>query len=118
MIDFIVKNPGHTVVFFEAPHRILTTMIELEEKHYLGLRPCICCREMTKVYEEFRRGSVHDMISWLQSDDSPTKVTYIRNQIHPDESNIFTMPRIAYLSLCSSHEQRSTQCLFEFLFYL
>jgi len=44
-----------TQVFFEAPHRILETMADIEE--ILGAaRPVVIARELTKLHEEFLRG--------------------------------------------------------------
>mmetsp|Transcript_9431 Transcript_9431/g.9497 ORF Transcript_9431/g.9497 Transcript_9431/m.9497 type:complete len:358 (+) Transcript_9431:235-1308(+) len=57
----------HTVVFFEAPHRILSTLKELQQVHGMGSRPCVCCREITKLHEEFQRGTVSSCLDWLQS---------------------------------------------------
>jgi 16S rRNA (cytidine1402-2'-O)-methyltransferase len=49
-----------TMVFYEAPHRItkmLKSCLEL-----LGDRKCCLCREMTKLHEEFIRGTVSELI--------------------------------------------------------
>jgi 16S rRNA (cytidine1402-2'-O)-methyltransferase len=43
-------------VFFEAPHRIQTTLHELERE--VGDCQIVVCRELTKFYEEFVRGSL------------------------------------------------------------
>lgn len=44
-----------TVVAYEAPHRVLDTLAELSS--VLGERPVVLAREMTKIHEEFLRGS-------------------------------------------------------------
>jgi 16S rRNA (cytidine1402-2'-O)-methyltransferase len=44
-----------TLVFYEAPHRILETLAAIEEA--LGPRPVVVARELTKVHEEFLRGT-------------------------------------------------------------
>ncbi len=49
------RNLAATVVFYEAPHRILATLSDIEE--LLGERPIVVAREMTKVHEEFLRGT-------------------------------------------------------------
>ena len=59
----------HTVVFYEAPHRVLQTLRELEEDHGQGQRACVCCREITKLHEEMKRGSVSVCRLWLQTLD-------------------------------------------------
>lgn len=48
-----------TLVFFEAPHRLLVTLTELAE--VFGDRPAAVCRELTKLHEETLRGSLAQM---------------------------------------------------------
>jgi len=50
-----VSRLPYTVVFFEAPHRIRATLTDLIA--YLGNRPITVARELTKVHQEFLRGT-------------------------------------------------------------
>jgi 16S rRNA (cytidine1402-2'-O)-methyltransferase len=50
--------PG-TVCFFEAPHRITRTLTEGAK--YFGNRPIVVGRELTKVHQEFLRGTAHEL---------------------------------------------------------
>ena len=50
-----------TLVLYEAPHRLLDTLEDALE--ILGNRPAVVAREVTKVYEEFQRGHVEDLIA-------------------------------------------------------
>ncbi|MHB1162411.1 MAG: 16S rRNA (cytidine(1402)-2'-O)-methyltransferase [Chloroflexota bacterium] len=50
-----------TLVVFEAPHRVLATLADMEE--LLGDRPAAAARELTKLHEEVVRGT----ISYLRS---------------------------------------------------
>ena len=43
----------HTLVFYEAPHKLLTTLQDLKEG--LGDRRVALCRELTKLHEEVVR---------------------------------------------------------------
>lgn len=53
-----------TMVFFEAPHRIEETLRDLAE--YFGdERPAALCRELTKTYEDVRRGSLAGLLAAL-----------------------------------------------------
>ncbi len=49
-----VAKTCHTFSFFESPHRIQQTLIEAG--HYLGDRPIVLGRELTKAHQEFVRG--------------------------------------------------------------
>ncbi len=44
-----------TLVFYEAPHRILETLEDVESA--MGGRPVAVARELTKIHEEFLRGT-------------------------------------------------------------
>eukprot|EP01031_Cornospumella_fuschlensis_P037120 gene37120-45059_t len=62
-----IKACLHTVVFFEAPHRIMKTFIDLTANDVsIKDRLCVCCRELTKKHEEIKRGTVQDVLTWLQ----------------------------------------------------
>jgi 16S rRNA (cytidine1402-2'-O)-methyltransferase len=51
-----------SVVLFEAPHRIEATLAELAALD--PVRPACACRELTKVHEELRRGSLAELAAW------------------------------------------------------
>jgi 16S rRNA (cytidine1402-2'-O)-methyltransferase len=61
-------NAARTLVFYEAPHRILETLADLESVFGPALR-VVVARELTKIHEEFLRGSVADVRSELTSRD-------------------------------------------------
>ena len=49
----------HTLVLFESPHRLLASLEDAERE--LGDRPAALARELTKVYEEVRRGRLSEL---------------------------------------------------------
>lgn len=48
-----------TLVFYEAPHRLAKTMSDLADA--LGPRPACAARELTKIHEEFLRGTLAEL---------------------------------------------------------
>jgi 16S rRNA (cytidine1402-2'-O)-methyltransferase len=58
-----VRDETATVIFYEAPHRILETLGEVEK--ILGPRPVVVARELTKVHEEFLRGTAGEVRALL-----------------------------------------------------
>ena len=50
-----------TLVLYESPHRILRTIRDLVE-HFGGNRPAAIGRELTKLYEEYNRGSLSALL--------------------------------------------------------
>jgi 16S rRNA (cytidine1402-2'-O)-methyltransferase len=56
-----------TLVFFEAPHRLAATLADLADV-FGADRPAAVCRELTKTYEEVRRGLLAELAGWAQGD--------------------------------------------------
>ncbi|MBB6625119.1 16S rRNA (cytidine(1402)-2'-O)-methyltransferase [Clostridium gasigenes] len=56
-----IINAKETLVFYEAPHRLLDTLTYLKDT--LGNRKIAACRELTKLHEEIVRGSIEDCIN-------------------------------------------------------
>ena len=53
----------HTLTFFEAPHRIERTLASMSP--FLGTRPIVVARELTKVHQQFLRGSTDSVAQQL-----------------------------------------------------
>jgi 16S rRNA (cytidine1402-2'-O)-methyltransferase len=56
-----------TMIFFEAPHRTAATLSAMAEA-FGADRPGVVCRELTKTYEEVRRGSMQELADWAGSE--------------------------------------------------
>jgi 16S rRNA (cytidine1402-2'-O)-methyltransferase len=54
-----------TLIFYEAPHRLLAALEELCE--ILGARQACLARELTKVHEEWLRGTLPEILAALRS---------------------------------------------------
>jgi len=52
-----------TMVFFEAPHRVAAVLADLAAAFGVD-RPAAVCRELTKTYEEVRRGPLSSLVEW------------------------------------------------------
>ena len=53
-------DAARTLIFYEAPHRILQTLVDLEVVFGPALR-VVLARELTKIHEEFLRGTVAEV---------------------------------------------------------
>ncbi|HEY1912191.1 MAG TPA: 16S rRNA (cytidine(1402)-2'-O)-methyltransferase [Vicinamibacterales bacterium] len=58
-----IRAVGGTIVFFEAPHRIRETLVEL--KRTVGDQPILLGRELTKAHEELVRGPISSVLTAL-----------------------------------------------------
>ena len=52
-----------TMVFFEAPHRAAASLAAMSES-FGADRDAVVCRELTKTYEEIRRGPLAELAEW------------------------------------------------------
>jgi 16S rRNA (cytidine1402-2'-O)-methyltransferase len=62
------RSTPSTLIFYEAPHRILDTLADLESVWGPGLR-IVLARELTKLHEEFLRGTVSELRGILAARD-------------------------------------------------
>ncbi|WP_174250472.1 16S rRNA (cytidine(1402)-2'-O)-methyltransferase [Streptomyces globosus] len=58
-----VAAERRTLVYFEAPHRLDDTLAAMAEAFGADRRAAVC-RELTKTYEEVRRGGLGDLAAW------------------------------------------------------
>jgi 16S rRNA (cytidine1402-2'-O)-methyltransferase len=63
----MARDPA-TLVFYEAPHRILETLTDLAET--MPARPVVVARELTKLHEEFLCGTAAGVLATLAARDS------------------------------------------------
>ena len=70
-LEMLAADTGEsrpTLVFYEAPHRILETLADLEAVWGPALR-VVVARELTKIHEEFLRGTVAEVRQELAARD-------------------------------------------------
>lgn len=58
-----------TLVFYEAPHRIIETL--KDARAVLGEREAVVARELTKLHEEIRRGKLSELVSTFDETHEP-----------------------------------------------
>jgi 16S rRNA (cytidine1402-2'-O)-methyltransferase len=65
-----------TLVFFEAPHRIGQTLADLVAA-FGADRPAALCRELTKTFEEVRRGALGVLLDGVGTDPPRGEITLV-----------------------------------------
>ena len=58
-----LADERRTMVFFESPHRLADALVDAAAA-FGSDRPAAVCRELTKTYEEIRRGPLSELASW------------------------------------------------------
>lgn len=65
-----------TMVFYESPHRLLKTLEQLADT--LGPeRPACVCREISKVHEDFQRGSLSRLVTHFSSTEPKGEIVIV-----------------------------------------
>ncbi|TWJ32905.1 16S rRNA (cytidine(1402)-2'-O)-methyltransferase [Geobacter argillaceus] len=63
------------MLFYEAPHRLAATLADMLA--VLGNRQVVVARELTKIHEEFRRGTVAELIEWCAAQEPRGEVVIL-----------------------------------------
>ncbi len=58
-----LANEPRTIIFFESPYRVVKTLKQLLENW--GDRKCVAARELTKLFEEYKRGKISEVINYF-----------------------------------------------------
>ncbi|MCB9231305.1 MAG: 16S rRNA (cytidine(1402)-2'-O)-methyltransferase [Bacteroidia bacterium] len=61
-----LQDETRTVIFYESPHRILKTLAEFVT-YYGPERKVVVARELTKIHEEFVRGTLQEVIRHFEN---------------------------------------------------
>ena len=79
-----LASPEATLILYENPKRVVKTLSDIAT--FLGDRPAVVCRELTKVHEEIIRGTILELLSYF-SRDSPRGECVI--MIGKDDPNVY-----------------------------
>lgn len=60
----MIQNSNYTMILYEAPHKLKATLQELSP--ILGKRTIVLARELTKIHEEFIRGTAEELLASIE----------------------------------------------------
>ena len=69
-----LKNEQRTMIFYEAPHKLLTTLQDMQNA-FGGDRPISLCRELTKLHEEVLRTTLAGAVAHYS--ENPPKGEFV-----------------------------------------
>jgi 16S rRNA (cytidine1402-2'-O)-methyltransferase len=78
-----MRDQRATLVLYEAPHRIGATLVDALD--VLGDRPAALARELTKLHEQFRRGTLAELLQRHQNDPPRGEIVLIIGGYSGDE---------------------------------
>ena len=105
-----VKNLPHALVYYEAPHKIRQTLLDLENV-LGGERRAALCRELTKLHEEVIRGTLGELAHYYDQIEPRGEYVIVVKGAETRQSE-FTLEQAAELarSLVSGGEKLSEAC--------
>lgn len=75
-----------TMIFFEAPHRLLESLNDAKSIFGENRKGAIC-REMTKTYEEVIRGTLVELADWASSNEILGEITLVIEGFDPSSKS-------------------------------
>ena len=67
-----LQTDTRTLVFYEAPHRIVETLVDMAEL-FGATREAVLARELTKLYETVRKSTLAELVAWVSADADQQK---------------------------------------------
>ena len=79
-----LENLEATIIFYESPMRLIRTLNDILE--FIGDRPAVIGRELTKVHEEYQRGIVSELINYFKENKPRGEFVVM---IGKDDKNVY-----------------------------
>lgn len=71
-----LASESRTMIFYESPYRLVKTLEQFAE--YFGAdRECSVAREISKVHEEHRRGTVSEVAEWFRVNEPKGEIVIV-----------------------------------------
>jgi len=100
-----LRNEERTMIFFEAPHRLLESLRDAVTVLGSDRRAAIC-REMTKTYEETIRGTLSELVDWASSREILGEISLVLAGFDPS-GRIFSPEDLADMVLARESQGES-----------
>lgn len=99
-----LKDEIRTMIFYEAPHKILYTLKDMYE--VLGERNICICRELTKIHEEYRNTTFKEAIEQIEENGIKGEIVLIvegMNEIELEEQRQEKLSKIDPVGLVKKY---------------
>ncbi len=99
-----LKNEIRTMIFYEAPHKILYTLKDMYE--VLGQRNICICRELTKIHEEYKNTTFKEAIDQIEENGIKGEIVLIvegMNEIELEEQKQEELSKINPVDLVKEY---------------
>lgn len=82
-----IQNESRTMILYEAPHKLKNTLEDF--KKYIPERNIVVARELTKIHEEFIRGTVDEILDKIQDPKGEYIIIINANDNQVEEESSF-----------------------------
>ena len=98
-----IKNSIHTIILYEAPHKLFSTLKDLEI--ILGNRKIVLAKELTKIHEEFISGTASQLLNIIETPKGEFVILIEKNTSSNITSSEFlkNLPLEEHLKLYAKH---------------
>ncbi|CAA0083787.1 Ribosomal RNA small subunit methyltransferase I [BD1-7 clade bacterium] len=125
----LVAEEKRTLVFYEAPHRIVECLSDMCEAFGHSRRVTLA-RELTKTFETIRQNSLAELLEWVRNDDNQQKgeivlvvegVEYVAQSTLSDDARslaallVDVLPPKKASKIVASHYDLPTRDVYDFL---
>ena len=91
------RDYPETQIFYESPHRVRATLQNMLAVY--GDRPVVLVRELTKIYEEYTRGTIAELVAYLEENPLKGECLLIVEGASEQETNLEEVDLIQEIDL-------------------
>ena len=98
-----------TQIFYESPHRVRATLQNMLAVY--GDRPVVLVRELTKIYEEYTRGTIAELVAYLEENPLKGECLLIVEGASEQEANLEEVDLIQEIDLLVQSGMKKNQAI-------
>ena len=103
------RNYPETQIFYESPHRVRATLQNMLAVY--GDRPVVLVRELTKIYEEYTRGTIAELVAYLEENPLKGECLLIVEGASEQETNLEEVDLIKEIDLLVQSGMKKNQAI-------
>ena len=103
------RDYPETQIFYESPHRVRATLQNMLAVY--GDRPVVLVRELTKIYEEYTRGTIAELVAYLEENPLKGECLLIVEGASEQEANLEEVDLIQEIDLLVQSGVKKNQAI-------
>ena len=103
------RDYPETQIFYESPHRVRATLQNMLAVY--GDRPVVLIRELTKIYEEYTRGTIAELVAYLEENPLKGECLLIVEGASEQEQNLEEVDLIQEVDLLVQSGMKKNQAI-------